>query len=322
MDSIETDAPHAAEVVPGWRNGVVVPMEPGPLRLRSTVLHTPGVRLGRLEFSCGHRYHGSVPAETVFLAFPLTPPERIVFNGRHLDALSIVAGGPGREIELFSRVSGQHLVMSIRASSFGASSEAWSKRLGDEGWSPRSRSPEHRRVLVEFATSVLSAAQAAPSLARNATFHQGLERRLVRMLDVGISREGTVGNEPERRRAARAAQRYLASNLRKRISVAELCLVAGANERTLQRGFLETYGLTPKAYVVSRRLDLVRRQLLAPSEGTTVTAAATSVGFFHFGRFAEAYRRLFGESPSATLRRALEPSAVSVSGYPSRSATV
>jgi AraC family transcriptional regulator, ethanolamine operon transcriptional activator len=45
-----------------------------------------------------------------------------------------------------------------------------------------------------------------------------------------------------------------------------------------------------------------------------VTAVATRWGFYHFGRFSAAYRRLFGEVPSATIlhrrRRTLVQGAV------------
>jgi AraC-like DNA-binding protein len=59
-----------------------------------------------------------------------------------------------------------------------------------------------------------------------------------------------------------------------------------------------------RAYLWLRRMHLVRWALRsADAEKTTVTAIATDHGFWELGRFAVAYRSLFGEAPSAALRR-------------------
>ena len=51
-------------------------------------------------------------------------------------------------------------------------------------------------------------------------------------------------------------------------------------------------------------MNLARKALTAADPATaTVTAIANDQGFGELGRFAVNYRRLFGEPPSATLRR-------------------
>ncbi len=60
----------------------------------------------------------------------------------------------------------------------------------------------------------------------------------------------------------------------------------------------------PHRYLVLRRMHLTRRRLaLSSADTTTVTQIAMDYGFYELGRFAVYYRRLFGESPSTTLRR-------------------
>jgi transcriptional regulator GlxA family with amidase domain len=63
----------------------------------------------------------------------------------------------------------------------------------------------------------------------------------------------------------------------------------------------------PIRYLTLRRMHLVRRALMrAETSNATVTGTATDHGFWELGRFSVAYRELFGESPSETLRRPAE----------------
>jgi AraC family ethanolamine operon transcriptional activator len=90
------------------------------------------------------------------------------------------------------------------------------------------------------------------------------------------------------------------------VTVSELCARLGVPIRTLDDAFHACLGVAPKRFILGMRLNKVRRQLGHPAdEATTVTRVATRFGFFHFGHFAQQYRRLFGESPSQTLSRAI-----------------
>jgi AraC-like DNA-binding protein len=62
--------------------------------------------------------------------------------------------------------------------------------------------------------------------------------------------------------------------------------------------------MSPMRYLWLRRMHFARRALrMADPAATTATDIATSYGFWELGRFSVAYRSLFGESPSAAIRR-------------------
>ena len=60
----------------------------------------------------------------------------------------------------------------------------------------------------------------------------------------------------------------------------------------------------PIRFLNLRRMHLAHRALLrADPSKSTVTRTVADHGFWELGRFSVAYRALFGESPSETLRR-------------------
>jgi AraC-like DNA-binding protein len=79
----------------------------------------------------------------------------------------------------------------------------------------------------------------------------------------------------------------------------------GLNPRTLQRTFQSEFGLCPQEWLRVERLNRARADLLNAREDTSVTQTATRWGFFHFSRFSQYYRELFGEKPSETLARSI-----------------
>ena len=87
-------------------------------------------------------------------------------------------------------------------------------------------------------------------------------------------------------------------------SVPTLCRTLGTSRRTLERAFHDMLGQSPAHYLRVRALNASREQLLrSPRVPGIVTRVAIDNGFWHMGRFAAAYRTLFGERPIDTLRR-------------------
>jgi AraC-like DNA-binding protein len=102
-------------------------------------------------------------------------------------------------------------------------------------------------------------------------------------------------------------EEVLAANFDQPLYLEEICAATGASERTLRLSCMEHMGMGPVRYLWLRRMHLARRTLLSAAPGAaTVTEIATGSGFWELGRFAVEYHALFGETPSASLRRPAE----------------
>ncbi len=100
-------------------------------------------------------------------------------------------------------------------------------------------------------------------------------------------------------------EEFLGANYDRPLHIPEICSAVGASERTLRVSCIEHLGMGPVRYLWLRRMHLARRALIVTaSRPGAVTEIATANGFWELGRFAVEYRALFGEAPSATLRRA------------------
>jgi AraC-like DNA-binding protein len=84
----------------------------------------------------------------------------------------------------------------------------------------------------------------------------------------------------------------------------EICAAIKVPERTLRLCCQEHLGMSPKHFLLLRRLHQAHQALRSAISGTTtVTEIATRFGFWHFGRFAGSYQSIFGEAPSVSLRK-------------------
>jgi AraC-like DNA-binding protein len=121
--------------------------------------------------------------------------------------------------------------------------------------------------------------------------------RLVLRNDVVVRARAVTG------RRVNDLEDWIESHLEEPITLGSLCGVAGVGERALAKIFESRRGMSPMRYVTERRLAATHSRLLRASAADEVTEIATDLGFTHLGRFAIAYREIFGESPSQTLRR-------------------
>jgi AraC-like DNA-binding protein len=107
-------------------------------------------------------------------------------------------------------------------------------------------------------------------------------------------------------RLVREVDRFLADAGARPVHVSELCSAFNVPRRTLHRAFDEVLGMPPIAFLRRKRLGDVHAALLAASgPDVMIREIAIEHGFVQLGRFAAAYRQMFGELPSETLRRSI-----------------
>jgi AraC-like DNA-binding protein len=161
--------------------------------------------------------------------------------------------------------------------------------------------------LLKLHRAIGQLAHDAPDLLQLPEVLRALETELIRVvarcLADGIELETTTGG---RRHGAIVArfEEFLEANPDRPLYLTEICAGIGVAERTLRASCEEHLGMGPIRFLTLRRMHLARRALLRADPLTsTVTRIVTDHGFWELGRFSGAYRELFGESPSDTLRR-------------------
>lgn len=154
-------------------------------------------------------------------------------------------------------------------------------------------------------------------------YYQGLHERIAQgevtsgeievMLDAHVKE--LVANGPVERMSCnrsrrvrylifRRAEDLMYANLRRHIYMQELCDAAGVSERALRYAFEELVGISPVRYLSMLRLCEACRSLSSADAGRkSVKSIALSCGLWDLSRFADNYRRVFGELPSETLMR-------------------
>lgn len=137
-----------------------------------------------------------------------------------------------------------------------------------------------------------------------------LRRALLRALDKAL-RIGESGRHDldERRKIegyelTRKMIRYIESRFGQRVTVNEIACELNVTPRALHYAARSTLGISSQELILIFRLNHVRGELWEGrfSEPSITTAALTQ-DFGHFGRFSQQYRTLFSESPSQTLQR-------------------
>ena len=167
---------------------------------------------------------------------------------------------------------------------------------------------EHLQELRTLLIDIFDALDADPLRLEAPQIQKTLRSALVGHLQASMQLAGDVTvplpSRGARKKIVDLARDHVLANLHEPVTIGDLCQHLGVSRRTLQYCFQEVIGTNPVDFLRAIRLNNVRRELRAASPGAVQIAdVAARWGFWHLSHFSNDYRALFGELPSATLRR-------------------
>jgi len=300
------DAEEQAALLQGW-NQVYAQMSPGTFSGAISEAQFGQTRLFIESTSHSLLQSGAVGANFLAVGVPLEMAGAAVFCGAadHHSAVHVFSGKSGFEFFSPSGLVMAGLVVP-RDTLHALLSEQERQQLDTGIDEAHLRKVHEQRVLSlrEFVCGVFKMLEHSPELLGNASLRLALENAVLSNLAELLIDESAPllpRIAPSNRwKIVAAAREVVQERADSPISVAEICQATGVSRRTLQYCFQDILGLSPSEFLRAVRLNTARRTLRsAPS----VTMAAASCGFWHFGRFAGDYQRMFGELPSETFRR-------------------
>jgi AraC-like DNA-binding protein len=101
----------------------------------------------------------------------------------------------------------------------------------------------------------------------------------------------------------RRAEDFMRENCAEPIRMAQVAVAAGCSVGTLGTVFKRFRGRTPLGTLHAIRLDQARKELTRGGTGASIAEVARCYGFTNSARFAVAFRRRFGQTPSEAAWR-------------------
>lgn len=133
---------------------------------------------------------------------------------------------------------------------------------------------------------------------------QAVMLAVLSMLDASEVDSAVSNSFMRRQRIVARARDYVLGHRDQLVTVPELCERLHVSRRTLQYCFEDVLAISPIQYLRLIRLNGARRELRERcSDARTVRDIAADWGFWHFSQFSSDYRKLFGQSPSESLRQ-------------------
>jgi AraC-like DNA-binding protein len=292
------DVDGAADAMADGLETECVQLESKPFVVQHAVLALPQmfVQFVREDVAIARRIR--VPDDKWVFLVPQVVSESARWNARCVAPRDLFVQAPGSECYAFDPTGTQFALISVAEGSDAAvlARQLLSGNTGECTLLTRERDVEALRRRLDQVRAPASAASDPAAVQR------WLFDALASVLSHAIASDQRVYLTAAYKRVVGRAEEFFRLHAGQRFSAGQLSSAVRVSERHLRNAFYDVYGTSPMRYFRLWQLNQARRALQSQTRrAATVTDVALSYGFVELGRFAGAYKALFGESPSKTL---------------------
>ncbi len=286
-----------------------VQLDRGPFRGDLIQAQSATTLVTEATFSRRLHQRGEPPGGLRTVVFPANPSQQIVWRNHRVSGNQLMLFPRGCELDAVSAPGFHVFTISVSEARISDFTHAFGDVSYDDALAGREVlecSPRLMQGLRRAANRYVQLnAILEPAVGPAEAAAREMDSDLMEMLAEALTHEKHPGDAPRqnaRDLAVRHCLELVEAHEQTPLSVMDLCQAAGVSRRMLEYAFQDRFGLSPKAYLLARRLNGVRAELKQPSGERSVTHAANSWGFHHMSQLSAFYRRQFGELPSETIR--------------------
>lgn len=284
-------------------------LEPGRLEAGVQIIGHELCQAMRVHFNRSYHQLAHPPPGFALFGLPDLDTSELRWEGKVLRAGSIVNFNFPDGLDMTSQGDFRGTILAFEkhhflqvADSFGLEPSKLAELYQEPYWIPES---SVQRGLTDLLANIFEAARDEDQESLREyrdSFHVEIAASILQIIS-GAHRPQSPPLS-SRQQTVKRALKQLESDSSNSMTVISLCETIGSSYSTLERAFVEEFGVPPKTYIRIRRLTAVQKELLRPDYEGAIADVAHEWGFWHLSAFARDYHKQFGELPSETRSRA------------------
>lgn len=268
-------------------------------------MELPGLIAYHNQWDCPAQIHGVSPAGWLMIGGIVDPDvAAVTWCGQRKDRNHYAAAGDNQEIEFNVENQASNVVLLIEP-------ETLESTVGEKA-ANRLRSTKHLDFglpgsrLIDTVLAVLARCEENPHMLDRHAIVSRTKSELLRSVEDCFRELNLSVDDQSNHERGEMVHRAVLHVHQSGVATSAwgMAQAVGVSQKTLELAFREVMDTTPGRYLMLTRLNGAHHALAyADRANTKVIDIALGFGFTHMGRFAKAYKGLFGELPSQTLQR-------------------